>query len=375
MQLENLPLISGDSHVEEPVGLWADALPASLRARAPRTLVPDESAADDFGRRIGAQVGFKHNKAKSMNVDKTGGLDDDQVRLRTADPEWRFKILREDGVAGECIYPTTGLQVWTAEDAELGLACCQIYNDWIYERLESKSPRFRCAGLIPTWNVEDAIAEVKRIAKLGLGAALLPLVGSPDWNHRDWEPLLSTIEEIGFPIVMHQGTGHSMLFYQGRGASVANLLATQSMAPRIAGLLATSGVLADHPNLHFVFVECNVSWMSWAMETLDHYYVSFQGYENWVKPILPEPPSFYLRRQIHGTFQIDQVALDNAAHTGVEPLLWGSDYPHMEGTYPNSREAVVKMFAGLDPEQAADIGGRTAARLFNFEPEVLATPV
>jgi predicted TIM-barrel fold metal-dependent hydrolase len=375
MNLQTLPLISADSHVEEPTTLWHDALPSSLRDRAPATLVPKESAADDFGRRIGATVGFKHQKGRSKNVDKTGGLSDEEVRLRTADPEWRFKILREDSVAGEVIYPTSGLQAWSTDDPEVGLACCQIYNDWIFDKLESRSPRFRCAALIPTWNVAEAIAEVKRVAKLGMGAVLMPIVVEPDWNHRQWEPLFSTIEELELPIVMHQGTGHSLLFYRGRGASVGNLLATQSMAPRTAGLLATSGVLADHPALHFIFVECNCSWMPWAMETLDHYYVAFQGYEGWVKPLLPEPPSFYLRRQVHATFQLDQVAIDNAAHIGIEALLWGSDYPHMEGTYPDSREAVVRQFAGLDLEQAADIGGRTAARLFHFEPEVMTTPV
>jgi hypothetical protein len=180
MSIEEMPLISADSHVEEPTRLWYDALPPSLRDRAPGTLVPQESSADDFGRRIGASVGFKHKNARSLNVDKTGGLSEDEVRLRTADPDWRFKILREDGVAGECIYPTSGLQVWTAEDEQVGVACCRIYNDWICDRLESRSTRFRCAGLIPTWSVDAAIGEVKRIAALGMGAALLPLVGKPD---------------------------------------------------------------------------------------------------------------------------------------------------------------------------------------------------
>ncbi len=111
------------------------------------------------------------------------------------------------------------------------------------------------------------------------------------------------------------------------------------------------------------------------MSTLDHYHAAFQGYEDWVKPLLPEPPSSYLRRQVHATFQVDQVAVANADHIGTDALLWGSDYPHMEGTYPNSREVVVKQFASLQPAQAAAIGGGTAARLFHFEPEVLATPV
>ena len=89
------------------------------------------------------------------------------------------------------------------------------------------------------------------------------------------------------------------------------------MAPRAASLLATSGVLAAHPDLHFVFVETNAGWLSWAMSTVDYYYRYFQQYDGWVKPILAEQPSHYMARQIHGTFQYDPVAIGARDFTGV----------------------------------------------------------
>ena len=363
MDLHTLPLISADSHVEEPSTLWHAELPAAMREQLPPELGPTNVSVAQFAARIGvedpAQV----------------GSDLDALRELTADAEGRFEVMREDGIAGECIYPTRALPVWTMTDADAGRACCQVYNDWILETLESRSPRFRCAALIPTFRIADAIAEVERVAKLGLGAAMLPLVGTPDYNHRDWEPLWSCIEATSLPVVMHQGTGHDMLFYRGRGASVSNLLATQSMAPRTAGLLATSGVLAEHPGLHFVFVETNAAWISWAMATLDFYYDAFQQYEGWVRPMLPEKPSFYLARQVHGTFQLDPVAVTNFRHTGSGPLLWGSDFPHAEGTYPHSRETVRKLFEGIEVDAVAEMVAGNAARLFHFEPEVLTTPV
>jgi len=195
------------------------------------------------------------------------------------------------------------------------------------------------------------------------------------YRGQEWEPLWEAIEDSGLPVVMHQGTGHDMLFYRGPGAAVANLLATQSMAPRTAGLLATSGVLAAHPDLHFAFVETNASWLAWSMTTLDHYCGACQQYEGWVRPLLEEKPSFYMARQLHGTFQVDPVAVGNIEHTGVTPLLWGSDFPHAEGTYPHSRATVRRLFAGLAPETVAPMVGGTAARLFGFAPEVLAEPV
>jgi len=284
-------------------------------------------------------------------------------------------MMRRDGISAECIYPTAGLYVWKIADPPTGEACCRIYNEWIADRLASRSPRFRCAGMIPTWNVDGAIAEVRRIVDLGLAAAMLPLVGTPEYNHARWKPLWRAIEEIGLPVVVHQGSGHDMLFYRGPGAAVANLLATQSMAPRTAALLATSGVLAEHPALHFVFVETNAGWLSWAMSTVDYYYEAFQQYEGWVKPILSEKPSDFMRRQIHGTFQFDPVAIDNLPRTGAAALLWGSDFPHAEGTFPRSRETVQKLFAEVDIGLAAQIVAGTAARLFHFDPSVLTAPL
>jgi len=241
-------------------------------------------------------------------------------------------------------------------------------------------PEFSCAGIVPTWSVEGALAEVGRIASSRLGSVMLPAVAHPDWNHPVWEPLWSAIEETDLPVVMHQGTGHSMFTYRGPGAGVSNLMATQSIAPRTVALLANAGVLERHPNLHFVFVEFNVGWLAWTMDTLDFYTAAFKKYgvtahgKPWINPELPLKPSDYLRRQIHATFQDDTPAIHNVALTGSEGLLWGNDYPHEEGTYPDSREVVARLVAELDEADARNIFRDNAARLFNFDLSQLEAP-
>jgi predicted TIM-barrel fold metal-dependent hydrolase len=324
------------------------------------------------------------------HVGKAGSSEAD--RLAVLEPAHRLAVMREEGIAGECIYPTIGLYVWMLQDADDGKISCRIYNDWVHEQLERQSPRFRCAGLIPTWRLEDALEEVQHISELGLCAAMLPTVAEPSYNNRLWEPLWDAIEAAHLPIVMHQGTGHSMIWYRGPGATVANLLATQSIGPRTAALLATSGVLERHPGLHVVFVEYNVGWLPWMMETIDFYTESFDRYGTTDKmgsarlaganrapkpvitPQLEERPSFYIRRQIHATFQDDLVGMQNINITGVDALLWGSDYPHEEGTYPFSRDTVDRLGAHLQPGEAEKIFRDTAAQIFNFAPEVLLTP-
>jgi predicted TIM-barrel fold metal-dependent hydrolase len=366
MDIRTMPLISADSHVEEPPGLWCEELPEARREALPPEMRSASDSESAFATRIDA------SRDGLTDAEREGERHRQEVASRgTTSVEARHAVMREDGVAGECVYPTQGLYLWNMEDADTGGICARLYNDWIFDLLESRSDRFRCAALIPTWSVEQAMAEVERVVGMGLASIMLPLVGTPPYNHKDWEPLWSLIEETGRPIVMHQGSGHDMLFYRGRGATVSNLLATQSMAPRTAGLLATSGVLADHPRLHFVFVETNAGWLSWAMHTLDHYYEAFRKNPGWVRPVLPEPPSFYMKRQLHGTFQVDEVAVALVSQTGVEPLLWGSDYPHTEGTYPHSRKVVERLFGELALEDAAAITHGTAARLFDFAPTVI----
>jgi predicted TIM-barrel fold metal-dependent hydrolase len=306
------------------------------------------------------------------------GAEPEEERTRANDSAHRFEIMREEGVVGECIYPTVGLNVWMLTDGDLGGATCRVYNEWIANGL-AQSPRFRCAGLVPTWHVDDAIEEVEWIAEHGLAGAMLPAYIEPSWNDRSWRPLWKAIQDAALPVVMHQGTGHSMFFYRGRGAGVSNLVATQSIAPRTAALLAATGVLANYPELHFVFVEYNSGWLSWIMDTADYYTEAFRGRDvegshAWVNHDLPELPSFYLRRQIHATFQDDLAGVHNIPLTGASGLIWGSDYPHGEGTYPASRQTVTRLAAHIDSEIDVKAVFRTnAAELFHFEDSILSS--
>ena len=118
---------------------------------------------------------------------------------------------------------------------------------------------------------------------------------------------------------------------------------------------------------------CGAASLRPAVATLDFYYDSFQSYEGWVRPILQEKPGYYVARQIHGTFQYDPAAIGSIGITGAAPLMWGNDFPHAEGTYPHSRRIVRELLGGLPADDAALIGGGTAAELFHFDAEVLAT--
>jgi predicted TIM-barrel fold metal-dependent hydrolase len=356
-----LPKISADSHVDEPHDLWYERMDHGLRDRAPRriraeqdggwTLVVDDNP-----------VGWDNKSAEEAEA---------QERERTAavSPDARLEMLRIDFVNAEIIYPTIGLYAWNVQDPDVGRQSCAVYNDWALERLGGIE-RIRIAAMIPTWDLQMAIDEVQRMApRDSVGGLLLPLVGSPEWNSSEWEPLWGVLQETGKPVVMHQGTGHDMIFYRGWGSATTNLLTTQSMAPRAAGLLSCGGVLERHPDLHVVMVEVNAGWMAWTMSTLDEYYLAHRDI-GWTKPILPELPSHYLRHQVHATFQDDPVAIHNIPLTGTDCLLWGNDFPHPESTYPNSNQVLDALLTDVADDDARAVVFDNAQRLFGFAESV-----
>jgi predicted TIM-barrel fold metal-dependent hydrolase len=305
-------------------------------------------------------------------------------RLAVLDPDKRFEVLRSQGIVAEAIFPTIGLYVWMLKDPTGGEASCQVYNDWIYDTLQRKSARFCCAGLIPTWTPEQAPREVERIAGMGLGAIMLPShTDGPSWNRREWDRLWDTIDATGLPVVMHQGTGFNTIWYRGPGATVANLVSTETIGPRVATLLATSGVLAHHPNLHVVFVEFNTGWLAWVEELMDYYDRVFREYDDirrqerpkpTVYPDLPHSPAWYVKRQCHATFQVDHIGLRNVPLSGDFSLMWGHDYPHEEGTFPHSRKLVDEQARAVTPEQARRIFRENALEVFKFDRAVIDHP-
>jgi predicted TIM-barrel fold metal-dependent hydrolase len=359
MDVTLIPKISADAHVDEPHDLWFERLPETLRDQAPRRITP-----------TGEGTWTLVVNGESIGWGGVGGAEAaalEAERSQNVRPEVRLDAMRIDGVRAETVFPTIGLYVWNIENPETGEAACRIYNDWIRERLGGQ-PRIRLNAMIPTWNVEMAIAEIERVADdASFGGLLVPLVGTPSWNMPEWEPLWSAIAETGKPAVMHQGTGHDMLFYRGWGSPTANVLATQSMASRTTGLLACSGVLERHPDLDVVLVEVNGGWLAWTMQVLDEYY---QAHKGWSKPKLAELPSHYIKRQIHATFQSDYVAIHNVPLTGTDCLLWGNDYPHPEGIHPHSNKVLAELLSGVSDEVALAVTCTNAMKVFGFSEEV-----
>lgn len=207
----DLPKISADAHVDEPHDLWYERLDADLREYAPRRI----SASGDGGWSLvvnGNPIGWNELSAEEAAAKEA-------ERVAAASIDVRLDMMRTDHINGEIVFPTIGLYAWGIENPLVGQAVCQVYNDWIREHIGGHD-RIKLANMIPTWDADTAIAEIERVAgDPSVGGLLLPLVGTPEWNAREWEPMWAAIAATGKPAVMHQGSGHDMIFYRGWGVA------------------------------------------------------------------------------------------------------------------------------------------------------------
>jgi predicted TIM-barrel fold metal-dependent hydrolase len=349
-------LISTDSHVTEPIELYAERVDVSYRDRAPHIRNND-------GWRTLFVEGLKPRKLmteRELDVAIVGGPDPDQ----------RLREQAQDGVSAEVIFPTFALQAcFTSDEAGLQLALCRAYNDWALETLGGHH-RMLPVGLVPMIDLDDAIAEATRLANRGFRALFLPArVPHRAYNDPEYDRFWAVAQDLGLPLTFHSGTGYEPRIARGPGAAVMNyILGAQLDGPTVILAMAAGGALDRFPGLRIVTVETGAAWLAWIMMQAD---LIYEAHSMFFKERLSMKPSELVARQAHATFMYDPVAINNRYVTGVETIMWGNDYPHPEGTWPNSAGALAEQFKDVpDGERAAMVCG-TAARVFGFDVDLL----
>ncbi len=293
-------------------------------------------------------------------------------------PEDRIKDQEVDGVVAEAIYGSTG---FSGESFEEALARIRKTNDWVAELYGPHLGRFAPSIALPLpiepyggtaepvvpaeEHIRAAAAEIARCKKLGLRPALMPdTIPGFAYNRPEWNPIWEAASDVEMPLAFHVGFGHNPVQARGPGGAITNYTIVTSQIIGTLSHLAASGVLERYPKLKCVLVECGSGWLAWAMEIMDEAYVK---HSHWVKPKLPMRPSDYVRRQVQVTFQYDPVGVANRHFTGLRCLMWGSDYPHHEGTWPHSQEAVAKQFEGVPEDEIDQMVRRNAVETFGFQ--------
>ncbi len=359
-------VVSADCHVNEPVDLWEQRVDAKFRHRIPRI------ETDATGEKWSVVEGHRPVRIRDLRLE---GEDLERSKAGTLDPEARIRDHQRDGIDAEAIYPNKGLQHWTSPDAEMQAALCRVWNDWaLPEVFNDYGHRMAPAACIAPLGVEAAVLEVRRVAKLGYRHLFLPVQPQGNaaverrigYNHPMFDPLWAAISEAGLPIGLHVGTGKDPRTSTGDGGAVINYV-WNALATAIEPVVqfTASGIMERFPALKVVTVEAGIGWLAWTLWAADE---GYKKHHFAVRPQLPMLPSEYWRRQGYSTFQDDPMGIEMMKWTGgSEHILWGNDYPHHEGTWPHSEEAVERTMGHLGERDRRNILGLNAARLYGFD--------
>jgi predicted TIM-barrel fold metal-dependent hydrolase len=362
------PLVSADSHVVEPGDLWTSRLDRRWRERAPRVVVGHQGREGAF---------FVCEDVPPFGIAAMSGADiapEDLPRHFTAgyervrpggwDPTARLRDQERDGVVAEVVYPSLALQLFRIRDAEFQTAAFRAYNDWLAEFCAAVPTRLVGIALVPLHDVPSGVAELERARRLGLKGGLI-WSSAPDdrpYSEPVYEPLWAAAEAAGMPLSLHLGTGAVPLGGTGGDLALAYMF-THLAAQRSIAQLIFGGVLERHPRLRVVSVENDIGWIPHFLDRLDHAGERFRAFDTHG---LRLRPSDYFRRQVAATFQEDRVGIQLRHALGPEALLWASDYPHTDSTWPRSREVIARDFADVPADELRRITCDNAAALYGF---------
>jgi len=357
-------MVSTDGHVQEPSDLWRTRIEAKFRDRLPGIVV------DTTGKQFQKTEGFRPLRLRDIKFEG-----EDLLRNQSGKtPQERLDDLAADGVDCEILFPNKGLTIWATPDAEFSQAMCRVYNDWAWEIFGAFNDRLSPMACVASADIDGAIAEIRRCAKLGFRGLSLPckpVWGPPDhealnYNLPQFDPLWACIQDVDLPITFHVSTGRDPRTSRGNGGAVINY-AVHSLAPTMEPIanLCGSGVLDRFPKLVFGSVEAGIGWVAWALGALDE---AYKKHHMWVRPKLSKLPSEFFKSNGFATFQEDKAGLDVAREHGlVDNFMWANDYPHHEGTWPHSAEAIERTMVNLSDDERAKILGLNAARVFKFD--------
>jgi predicted TIM-barrel fold metal-dependent hydrolase len=367
-------ILSSDSHVFEPPDLWKTRIDAAFRDRAPRMQRIDGAdqlmvEADQVISGIGliSNAGARFEAPETISAE--GRFED--VHRGGYDPDQHLADMRLDGVAGEVLYPSQGLFYFKVADTALMSAIFRAYNDWLDDFCSADRSRLKGIAMINVDDVQEAIKELERTARMGFAGAMIteyPLEHRR-YDDPEYEPFWAAAQALEMPLSLHTATRR-----QGkiRGAGERTLRDATSRATK-AFYPATSmcdmifaGVFERYPRLTLAIVEFELAWAPHVLSTMDYTYRERHG-EAIYRFKGDMRPSDFFHRNVVLSFQEDAIGIRLRDAIGVDNMMWGSDYPHSESTFPRSRQILAEILAGVpEGEQAKIVGGNTA-RVYRFD--------
>ncbi|MCU1379005.1 MAG: putative TIM-barrel fold metal-dependent hydrolase [Acidimicrobiales bacterium] len=318
----------------------------------------------------------------------------DDGRSRNWDDDRRISEMDADGVIAEVVFPNTvppffptGQVVAPApkndDDFPKRLAGLHAHNRWLADFVAAFPKRRAGLGQIFLNDVDQAVTDVRWMKDHGLAGVLLPGV-SPDTPWIEplyspiYDPLWAVCQELEMPVTHHSGGSGIPNYGRYPFTNALFVMETGFFANRALWHLMLSGVFDRFPDMKLVLTEQGSQWVPNVLDRMDALWERMSGgrigeldvpdgavtkkkaSEYWAT-------NCYLGASFPGP---EDAALFESI--GLDTVMWGSDYPHNEGTYPKTRESLRAAFSGWDEKNLRRIFSENIAKVYGFDLEALA---
>ncbi|MXX17926.1 MAG: amidohydrolase [Dehalococcoidia bacterium] len=284
----------------------------------------------------------------------------------TVDLGDRMDAITSDGVCAEVVIERGGSR---DPDVDFLRACNSAYYRWFNEHFADEAYRFIGVAAITIGDIDKGIEELKEAHDLGFRALILPgshywFPGALPFHDRAYDPLWATVQEMGIPILFHPGFGRENPILpadpDGQVFKYGPLTTLELRAALKHFLLG--GIAERFPTLNFGWVESGSLWVPPLLDEYDALVKRRPGGQS--QELLP---SELFARQGFCAGPLTQSEVEARHRLGIDNLMFGTDYPHPEGTYPHTQSMIDEMFEGVSAEETDKILATNAARVFNLD--------
>jgi uncharacterized protein len=360
-------VVDADGHVLEPRDAWK-YVSDPYRPRITRDRHGFEHVVVDDTEILAVPLGSLATPgARFDDPDKFLSLD--EALAGGTDPRARLEDMDTEGIDQAVLFPSVGLYFWALDDARAAVEIARAYNDWLAAYCDADPARLFGAAMVPVQDPEAAAAELGRARRdLGFVAAFVrpnPCRGR-SLSDRAYEPLWNAAEEQDMAIAVHEGS--SVIVPTLGSDRPFNPLVLHAVSHSFEEMLACAqliafGVLERHPALRVVFLESSGGWVPFWLERLDEQAEGFGAF----CPEMRLSPSEYFARQCWISYEIDEHTLPALApFIGERRIVWGSDYPHHDATFPGAVDTLRRTIAPLPADTQRKILGENAVELYGL---------
>ena len=372
-------VISSDCHAGLRPERYRDYLDPKYRdvfdVALPIQIQETEAAAKKF---LVADINAEWRKGREQPL--SGAWDHDE----------RVKVLDGDGIAGEVIFPDgitemnmppfgAGLSLPTENiDPELQWAGARAHNRWLAEFCQMAPERRAGVAITPVlWDADTAVQEIRWAKENGLAGILIPSRwGKRDaYHHPKYDPIWAACEQLGMLVHLHSGSAPMEDYGDQQGMMGIYITEVVWWSVRPLWFLIWGGVFERHPGLKLVITESTAIWVPEALQLMDQRYSEshYSAKLGDFRSHLSLKPSEYFRRNVFlGASCMPRREVELRHEIGLANIMWGSDYPHPEGSWPYTRSQMVESFHGVPKDELAAMLGGNAVELYGFDREKLA---